>query len=102
MWEKPQTERLEGSKTAVTVSVRLTSVLGEQHILGLEICMNHLVAVQEDQATDDVQGHQMTLTASTQHTLHQRKGSSKGARGAGRTRGAGRGELVEAETCQQS
>ena len=55
----------------------LTSILGEEDILGLEIGMDDLVAVQEDQATDDVQSYQMTLTASTHHTLHHRKGGSR-------------------------
>lgn len=46
----------------------LTSVLSEQDILGLEVSMDHLIAVQEHQASDDVQRHQVTLTATTHNT----------------------------------
>ena len=57
--------------------------------------MNHLVAVQEHQATDDVQRHQMTLTASTQQTQHWRSSSSRGAwqrEGATKAGGEGGGQ----------
>ncbi len=49
--------------------MRLTSVLGEQHILSFQISMDNLVAVEEDQTADDVQCNQVALAAGQHHTI---------------------------------
>lgn len=47
----------------------LTGILGEQDILGFEVSMDHLVAVQEDQAANNIQRNQVALaTSNTRQT----------------------------------
>ncbi len=50
--------------------MRLTSILGEQHILSFQISMDDLVAVEEDQTADDVQCNQMALAAGPHHIIN--------------------------------
>ena len=42
----------------------LTCILGEQNVLGLQVGVDDLVAVQEDQPPNDVQSNQVPLAAS--------------------------------------
>ncbi len=50
--------------------MKLTSILGEQHILSFQVSMDDLVAVEEDQTADDVQRNQVTLAADQHHIIN--------------------------------
>ena len=49
--------------------MRLTSILGEQHILSFQISVDDLIAVKENQTADDVQCNQVALAAGQHHTI---------------------------------
>jgi len=70
--------------------MRLTSILGEQHILSFQISMDDLVAVEEDQTADDVQCNQMALAAGPHHTINTQWRHIKGMQ---------RKQKVSAEAC---
>lgn len=64
------TLRITSGRTSDSCGAWLTSILGEQNIFGFEVCMDHLVAVQEDQASHNVESNQVPLAAgNTRHNI---------------------------------